>query len=301
MHKLILVILLTLLSISQLQAQELNCTVTVLSPRIQSSDKKIFTTLQTSIYEFMNNTKWSSDKFSNEEKIECSIQIEITDRISTDEFKGTIQVSARRPVFGTSYNSPLLNYKDDNFNFRYVEFQTLEFSESGNNPNLISMLAYYANIILGFDYDSFSKLGGAPFFSKAQTIVANSTTTADRGWKAFEDTRNRYWLCENLNNPIYKPIRLLYYDFHRKGLDTMTKNKDESLHVIASSIESLRKVNTDKPGSLLMKTLFDAKSEELVNIFSQAPADIKSTAAQTMSDIDPSNATKYQKISSGGN
>ena len=294
-------LLLFFLSFIQLKAQELNCTVTVLSPRIQSSDKKIFTTLQTSIYEFMNNTKWSSDKFTNDEKIECSIQIEVVERVSTDEFKGTIQVSVRRPVFGTSYNSPLLNYKDDDFNFRYIEFQTLEYNESGNNPNLIAMLAYYANIILGFDYDSYSKLGGGPYFAKAQAIVANSANASDKGWKAFEDTRNRYWLCENLNNPIYKPIRLLYYDFHRKGLDTMTKTKDESVRLIAADVESLRKVNTDKPGSLLMKTLFDAKADEFVNLFSQAPSDIKSQAAQTLSDIDPSNTTKYQKIQTGGN
>jgi len=300
MRKLIL-ILLSSFSFFQINAQELNCTVTVLSPRIQSSDKKIFTTLQTSIYDLMNNTKWGTDKFTSEERIECSIQIEVTERISTDEFKGTIQVSARRPVFGTSYNSPLLNFKDDNFNFRYVEFQNLDYSESGTNPNMISILAYYANIIIGFDYDSFSKLGGGPFFAKAQSIVANSANSNEKGWKAFEDSRNRYWLSENINNPIYRPIRLLYFNFHRNGLDLMTKKKDESVRTIATNLEGLRKVNSDKPGSLLMKTLFDAKADEFVNIFSQAPADIKSQAAQTLSDIDPSNTTKYLKIQSGGN
>ena len=135
-------LLVFLFSMSNVWAQELNCQVNVLTPRIQSSDKKIYTTLQTSIYEFMNNTRWTNDKFKAEEKIECSIQIEITDRVSTDEFKGTIQVSARRPVYGTSYNSPLLNYKDDDFSFRYVEFQTLDYAgESGRNPNLVAVLA----------------------------------------------------------------------------------------------------------------------------------------------------------------
>ncbi len=278
------------------QAQELNCTVTVLTPRIQSSDKKIFTTLQTSLFEFMNNTKWTQDKFSNDEKIECSMQIEVTDRVSTDQFKGTIQVTARRPVFGTSYNSPLLNFKDEKFDFRYVEFQTLEFNESGNNMNLVSMMAYYAYVILGLDYDSFGKLSGSPYFAKAQAIVANNSNSADEGWKAFEGTRNRYWLVENLNNPIYKPIRNLYYDFHRKGLDIMTKQKDDALRNIATSITALKKVNDDKPGSLLMKTMFDAKSEEIVNIFSGATPDIKTDVVQVLTEIDPTNTGRYEKI-----
>jgi hypothetical protein len=184
-------------------AQELNCTVSVISPRIQSSDKRIFTTLQTSIMEFVNNTKWTQDKFKNEEKIECSIQIEIVERVGTDEFKGTIQVSSRRPVYGTSYNSPILNYKDDDFNFRYVEYQPMEYTDGQTNPNLVMVLAFYAYTVIGFDYDSFSPMGGAPFFAKAQAIVANSANAAEPGWKAFEGLRNRFWLMENINNPIY--------------------------------------------------------------------------------------------------
>jgi hypothetical protein len=297
----LMILFIAIFSFGKLDAQELNCTVTVLTPRIQSTDKKIFTTLQTSLYEFMNNTKWTTDKFTNEERIECSMQIEIVERVSTDEFKGTIQITSRRPVFGTSYNSPILNFKDDNFNFRYIEYQTLEYNESGNNPNLISIMAYYAYILLGYDYDSFSKLGGGQFFAKAQSIVANSANAPEKGWRAFEDNKNRYWLAENLNNPIYKPIRLLYYDFHKKGLDSMTKTKDESVRTIASGIDALKKVNADKPGSLLMKSLFDAKADEIVNIFSQAPGDVKSQIVQTLTDVDPSNSTKYQKILTGGN
>ena len=280
-------------------AQELNCTVSVISPRIQSSDKRIFTTLQTSIMEFVNNTKWTQDKFKNEEKIECSIQIEIVERVSTDEFKATIQVSARRPVYGTSYNSPLLNYKDDDFNFRYVEYQPLEYNDGQVNPNLVMVLAYYAYTIIGFDYDSFSPMGGSPYFAKAQAIVANSANAAEPGWKAFEGLRNRFWLMENINNPIYKPIRQFYYDMHRKGLDMMSKKQDESVRAIATSLEKLRKVHNDKPLSVFMKTLFDAKSDEMVNLFTGAPADVKSTAKQTLSDIDPINTTKYQKITGG--
>lgn len=299
MRKLLFFIISFLTVIGSLSAQELNCTVSVISPRIQTSDKRIFTTLQTSIMEFINNTKWTSDKYKNEEKIECSIQIEIEERVGTDEFKGSIQVSSRRPVFGTSYNSPMLNYKDDDFNFRYVEYQPLEYNDGQVNPNLVMVLAYYAYTVIGFDYDSYSPMGGSPFFAKAQAIVANSANAGEPGWKAFEGLRNRFWLMENINNPIYKPIRQFYYDFHRKGLDVMTKKPDESTRAIASSLEKLRRVHSDKPLSVFMKTLFDAKVDEMVNLFTNAPADVKSTAKQTLSDIDPINTSKYQKITGG--
>lgn len=280
-------------------SQELNCTVNVISPRIQSSDKRIFTTLQTSIIEFMNNTKWTQDKFKNEEKIECSMQIEIEERVGTDEFKASIQVSSRRPVHGTSYNSPILNYKDDDFNFRYVEYQPFEYNDGQANPNLVMVLAFYAYTVIGFDYETFSPMGGSPYFAKAQAIVANSANAPEPGWKAFEGLRNRFWLMENVNNPIYKPIRQFYYDFHRKGLDVMTKKSDESVRAIYTSMEKLRRVHADKPLSVFMKTLFDAKADEMVNLFGGGPADIKPQAKQLLSDIDPINTSKYQKITGG--
>ncbi|MFM9007524.1 MAG: DUF4835 family protein [Bacteroidota bacterium] len=293
-----LFILMVLLSAFS-QAQELNCMVSVIAPRIQTSDRRIFTTLQTSIMEFINNTRWTSDKYKTEEKIECSIQIELTERIGSDEFKGTIQVSSRRPVFGTSYNSPLLNYKDDDLRFRYVEYQPLDYTDGQVNPNLVMVIAFYAYTIIGFDYDSYSPLGGGPYFAKAQAIVANSANAAEPGWKAFEGLRNRFWLMENINNPIYKPIRQFYYDFHRKGLDMMVKKRDESIRQISTSLEKLRKVHNDKPLSVFMKTLFDAKSEEMVNLFTGAPGDVQSAVKQTLSTIDPINTSKYQKITGG--
>jgi len=280
-------------------AQELNCMVSVISPRIQLSDKRVFTTLQTSVMEFMNNTRWTSDKYKNEEKIECSMQIEIVERVGSDEFKATIQVSSRRPVYGTSYNSPVLNYKDDDFNFRYVEYQPFEYNDGQVNPNLVMVLAYYAYTIIGLDYDSYAPLGGGPYFAKAQAIVANSANSAEPGWKAFEGLRNRFWLMENINNPIYKPIRQFYYDFHRKGLDMMSKKRDESVRLIGSSLEKLRRVHNDKPLSVFMKTLFDAKADEMVNLFKDAPNDVKNIAKETLSTIDPINTSKYQKITGG--
>lgn len=301
MNKSLHIILLVCVS-SFLKAQELNCQVQVLTPRIQSSDKKIYTTLQQAIFEFINNTKWTGDKYQSEEKIECSMQIEITERVSNDEFKGNIQISSRRPVYKTSYNSPMINIKDDDFSFRYIEFQNLEFNEASSNPNLVAVIAYYAYLILGVDYDSYSLLGGSTYFQKIQGIVANMQNVGDKGWKSFEsNNRNRYWLSENYNNPIYKPIRQMYYNYHRKGLDIMAAQKDDGLRSIGESIEGLKKVHSEKPISSLMQSLFDAKSDEVVNIFSGASSDIKTQAKETLDQINPSNTGKYQKILAGNN
>lgn len=296
MRKLVLFGLLICAALPELIAQELNCSVSVIAPRIQTSDRRVFTTLQTSVTEFLNNTKWTSDKYKNEEKIECSIQIELSERVGTDEYKGSIQVSSRRPIYGTSYNSPILNYKDDDFNFRYIEYQPFEYNDGQTNPNLLMVLAFYAYTIIGFDAETYAPNGGNPYFAKAQAIVANSSNAAEPGWKAFEGLRNRFWLMENINNPIYKPIRTFYYEFHRKSLDLMSKKTDESARLAGASLEKLRKVHTDKPLSVFMKTLFDAKVDEMVNLFTGAPADVKAIAKQTLSDIDPINTSKYQKI-----
>jgi hypothetical protein len=207
MMKRILTFLTLVIAVHTSVAQELNCTVTVLTPQIQSSDKKIYTTLQTAIYEFMNNTRWTNEQFNNQERIECSMQITINERISNDEFKGSIQIQSRRPVYKTSYYSPMLSINDESFQFRYIEFQTIEFNETGSNQSLPGILAFYAYIILGVDYDSFSSQGGSPWFQKAQTIVSNQQNSPEKGWKAFESTRNRYWLAENLNNPSFRAVR----------------------------------------------------------------------------------------------
>ena len=277
-------------------AQELNCQVNILTPQIQSSDKRIYTTLQTAIFEFMNNTKWTNDKFLIQERIECSLQITISERVSNDEFKGSIQVQANRPIFKSSYNSPVFNFKDDDFDIRYLEYQTLEFNQSGSNPNLVSVLAFYANILLGIDYDTYSPMGGSIYFQKAQGIVSNAQNLPERGWKAFESQRNRYWLAENFTNPIFKPIRQLLYDYHRKGLDIMIEKKDDAVNIIAESIKSLEQVYRDKPGSFLMQALFTAKADEVVNIFSQSFPDVKARVVNTLNEIDPGNGSKYQQI-----
>ena len=296
MMKISNLVILFLLVVNMTSAQELNCNVTVLTAQIQSSDKKIYTTLQNSIYEFMNNTQWTNEKYTNQERIECTIQINVTERVSNDDFKASIQVQSRRPVYKTSYYSPMININDESFQFRYIEYQTIEFNENGSNPNLAAVLAYYAYIIIGVDEDSFAPTGGSLCFQKAQTITANMQNSPERGWRAFEGTRNRYWLAENLNNPIFKPLREMSYNYHRKGLDIMSDKKDDAITNIAESIDGLKPLHNDKPGSYLMQIIMFTKADEMVNIFSTAYPDVKSKMLNTLNEIDPANGTKYQGI-----
>lgn len=281
-------------------AQEINCQVQVLSGQIQTSDRKVFETLQQSLYEFINNRRWSSDQYMQHERIECSMMINITERVSTDEFKATLQIQSRRPVFSTSYNSPLINYIDKEFTFRYVEFQPLDFNETQFLNNLTSVIAYYTYITLGFDYDSFSPEGGTPYFQKAQNIVNQAQNVVEPGWKAFESTTNRYWLTEEMLNVQFKPLRECLYTYHRKGLDDMSEKLAPARAQVLEALKKLRKVNQDKPASFALQFFFLAKSDEIINIFSQANPDEKNQVITLLSEIDPANYSKYEMIMAGG-
>ncbi len=277
-------------------AQEFDCKIQVMSQQIQGTNKQIFRTLQSELFEFINNRKWTSHVFSPEEKIDCNIMITLTEELSVDEFKGKIQVQARRPVYNSSYNSVLINYVDNNFHIRYVEFEPLEFNESGSNSNLINIVAFYIYIILGLDYDSYGMEGGTPFFEKAEAIVNRSQNAQEKGWKAFESLKNRYWLVENLMNDRYSGIRQCMYQYHRLGLDVMSQKVSDGRSVIAESLRLLQQVHRDKPGSFLMQLFFDAKADELVNIFSESFPDEKNRVVQILNEVDPSNTSKYAKI-----
>ncbi len=277
-------------------AQELNCSVQVISPQIQSSDKKIFETLQTAINEFMNNRKWTGDQFLSQERIECSILINVSERVSSDEFKATIQVQARRPVYHSSYSSSLFNYLDQEYQFRYLEYQPLEFSEQTFSSNLTSVLAFYAYFIIGLDYDSFSPEGGTVFFQKAMNTVNNAQNASEKGWKAFEGSRNRYWLAENEMNMQFKNLRQALYKYHRIGMDGMAQNPDNGRREITEALELVRKNYKEKPGALMIQLFFNAKADEIVNIYSQAMPDEKAKIINLLNEVDPTGAQKYQKI-----
>ncbi|MBL7889991.1 MAG: DUF4835 family protein [Bacteroidia bacterium] len=294
MRKTILYFLLLITSFSF--AQELNCKVQVLSQQIQGTDKRVFTTLQTAIFEFMNNKKWTNDQFKLDERIDCSILINVTERPSTDQFVATIQVQSRRPVYKSSYNSVLLNYNDNDFQFTYLENQPLEFNENQFTTNLTSVLGFYAYLIIGMDYDTFSMNGGTTYLQKAQNIVNQAQNTSETGWRAFESNKNRYWLINNMLDAPFINIRECMYNYHRKGLDEMVSNKEGGRANILEALESLRKVHQARPLSFAMQVFFNAKSDEIINIFSGAFSDEKSKVVTLLNDIDPTNSNKYQKI-----
>lgn len=286
------------LLINRSTAQELNCQVSVLTPQIQQTDKTLFETMQNSIREFMNNRVWTQDKFLNQERIDCSITITISERVSVDEFRGNIQIQARRPVYKTSYNSPLFNHQDNDLSFRYLQDQVLEYDESNisSSTNLTAILAFYAYIILALDYDSFSKDGGTPYFVKAQTIVNNAQAIPERGWKAFESNRNRYWFTENYLNVSFKPLRNCIYQYHRLGMDRLTENIQDGRAAITEALKQLRTTYADRPNSIAMQSFFNAKSDEIVNLYSQAQGDERNQVVPVLSLVDPANTLKYQNM-----
>ena len=299
--KTILLIVISLFTISSVSGQEFDCKIQVMSQQIQGTNKQLFRTLQSELFEFVNNRQWTNHVYSPEEKIDCNIMITLSEEIAADEFKGKIQVQARRPIYNSSYNSVLLNYVDNNFHINYVEFEPLEFNENGSNSNLVNTVVFYLYVILGLDYDSYSMEGGTPFFEKAEAIVNRSQNAVESGWKAFESMRNRYWLVENVMNDRYAGVRQCLYQYHRLGLDVMSQKASDGRSTIAESLRLLQQVHRDKPGSFLMTLFFDAKADELVNIFSESFPDEQNRVVQILTEIDPSNTSKYQKIKEASN
>jgi len=295
MRKLLL-LLLIILSVSNAKSQELRCNIQVVSQQIQGTNKQVFQTMQTAIYEFVNTRSWTDHIYDQDEKIECNILINLTDQISSDEFKGTMQIQARRPVFNSSYNTVLLNFKDNDIHFKYAEYQALEYNETTTPSSLTALLAFYANIIIGLDYDSFALEGGTPYFTRAESIVNKMQNAKYPGWKSFESKSNRYWLIENILNNSYRPVRECIYRYHRLGLDRMADKLTEGRSEIAESLRLLQKAHRAKPGSFILQIFFDAKADELVKIFAESFNDEKKRAYNILSDIDPANLTKYKKI-----
>lgn len=282
--------------------QELNCNIQISAQRIQGSNRQVFETMQRDIYEFMNNTVWTNHVYSYAERIDCNILINLTDQLSADEFKGTIQIQLRRPVFNTTYNSTMLNFIDNSFQFKYVEFQPLEFDPNTHRSNLVSVLAYYSYIILGFDYDSFSPLGGTEFFQIAEKIVTNAQNAPEQGWKPYDGSRNRnrYWLVKNILDKQYEEVRQFMYEYNINGMDKMESKVTEARIAMVESLKLLQTVYRRKPDPYMyyLIVVLEARSDELVNIYSAAFPEEKSRVIQILTEIDPANKSKYEKINS---
>ncbi|HOV84404.1 MAG TPA: DUF4835 family protein [Paludibacteraceae bacterium] len=278
-----------------ISAQELNCNININSDLIQGTNKSIFTTLQKSMYEFVNNRKWTEMTFTPEERIECTMNITVK-KVEGDNFTAEILVQSRRPVYNSSYTTTLFNFKDNDFTFTYKEFDQLEWNPSVITSNLTAVLAYYAYIIIGYDMDSFSRLGGTSAFQAAENIVNMAQGINLSGWKAFESPRNRYALVSNLLDEAFKPFRNYFYEYHRLGLDMMVDNSANARAKIAEGLHVLRDVNRARPSAIVISTFLDAKTDELINIFSKGTEKEKMLVVEILSDVDPAQTAKYEQI-----
>ncbi len=290
------IIILLLLVYSAVFCQEFNVVVQVSSPQVEGTEKKIFETLQQELNDFVNNRKWTNYAYKPEERIEGTILITVSQRASSDQFVARINVALRRPVFNASYNTSLLNYIDKDFEFTYVEYQPLDYSDNVFTSNLTSTIAYYLYMFLGLDGDTFARMGGSQYFDKAQNIVNLAQNAREKGWKGFESQKNRYWLVENLTNPTYSSIREAMYRYHRLGLDVMSSDVEQGRAAINESLELLRKANRERPGLFLLQLFLEAKRDELINIYSGASPMDKTQAVNILKEIDPASAARYQKI-----
>jgi len=282
------------------KSQELNCNIQVTAQKIQGSNRQVFENMQRDLYQFMNNTVWTNYVFSYAERLDCNILINLTDQLSADEFKGTIQVQLSRPVFNTTYKSTMLNFIDNSFQFRYVEFQPLEFDPSTYRSNLVSVLAYYAYMVLGFDYDTFSPMGGTEFYQIAEKIVTSAQNAPEPGWKPYDGSRNknRYWLVKNALDKEYEGVRQFLYEYYINGLDRMESRIAEARTSMVESLKLIQDVYRKKPDPFMyiVQVVMDAKSDELINIFTEAFPEEKSRVVQILTEIDPANKAKYEKI-----
>jgi hypothetical protein len=296
--KKIFFILFALCSSILVNAQELDCRISINTSKIQgtSTDQTLQRALQQALYEFVNNTQWTNNVFSRDERIECNIQIIVDEQISSEEFKGSIQITSSRPVYGTSYLSPLLNYRDNDFQFKFNEFETLEFNPNTFSSNLTAVVTYYCFILLGLDYDTFGPSAGNTYFQQAERIVQSAQNSQEPGWKAFENLKNRYWLTENLLSNQYSGIREFLYTYHRLGLDKLVDKPAEGRASIETAIEALRGTHRRRPNSFLMSLILNIKSDEIVSIFSEGFPDEKARVVNMMKEIDPANSSKYDKI-----
>lgn len=302
MKRLLRCILFLLCFSYQANAQELNCRVSVNYSNLSNTPTPVFQALQKDITAFLNERKWTNHTYDINEKIECNFLITITEYNGLDRFAGTVQINLSRPVYYTSYNSPLFTFKENEGKlvFNYLEGQPLEYIENQATSNLTQVLAYYAYIILGYDYDTFSPLGGTEYFRKAFRIVLNAQSAGYEGWSASDNKQNsRYNLIDALLDKRFENLRLGEYYWHRQGLDLVPKDPESGRKKMLEALKYIQRSERAKSNSLLVSLFFTAKSDEIVNVFSASPANEKTEVMRILKEIDASNATKYEKINAG--
>lgn len=279
-------------------SQELNVQVTINTPNLQLTDPKVFETLRGTLVDFLNSQKWTSDDFEPEERIEVNFQITISEELSESSFKAELAIQSTRPVYGTNYQTALLNHVDKDVNFEYEQFQPLEFSLTTFTDNLSTLTGFYIYVILGLEYDSFSPFGGEEYLQQAQSILNNipsSILPNYKGWAALDGNRNRYWMIENLLSPGLRAYRKAMYDYHRGGLDIMEQDVIQGRAVILSALEELDAASKKYPNSMILQMFVNSKANELVEVFKAATPSEKNTVKQIMGKLDPSRASKYRR------
>lgn len=282
-----------------LSAQELNCSVDIEYSKTQSTDPKVFETLRSSIREFMNTTKWTDDTYEEFEKIDCSILINIDEEFSASDFGGQFIINSVRPVFNSSYNTVVFSFKDNDFRIEYNEYDNLNYSDNDFFSNLTSFLAYYAYMVIGFDYDSFSPEGGTKYFLKAQDVITSIPANERArypGWDPFDGNRNRAILMGHLTNPRYAKFREAVFKWHYEGLDKMYEHPEDGRSKISDAIDLVEAVYDDNPNSPLVEVFFLSKSEEIISVYSAATTSEKEDIIEQVSNMDPVNSNKYREI-----
>ena len=282
-------------------AQEFNCQVSVIAPQLKSdpANTEIIESLQSSVYEFVNNTKWTDDQFEEHEKIDLSLLITISTKTGSSNFTGSIQISSSRPIYNSDRQTRLFNWNDEALTFEYQRGAALIFTPDRHQNNLADVVAYYVYMVLGYDYDSFSLKGGTKYFIKAQQIVSNCQTAREPGWKPTDGQgrkRNRYRMVDNALNNAFTNLRTCYYNYHRKGADKMYEDNEQAVNEIVSALKSLEIIHKQQPNSINVQAFFAAKADEIVEIFSETPAQIKNKVFISVSRMDPGNISKYNKM-----
>ena len=291
MHKILLFILFSFFSFSQV----LNCKVSVNADLVDQTNSQIFETLEMELNEFINKTSWVNIRSEDYNRINCTMLITI-ENYANNEFQANLQIQSSRPVFGSTYATPLLNRKDDNFNFSYQEFESLNFNPNNTNTSLVSLISYYVFVILGIDADSFALFGGDPYYVQARKIVDLSQTNRFSGWKQSENKTNRYWLIDQLSTNPFSLFRQAFYDYHINGLDLMVNQPELGKQTISKSIADLKSLSESRPNSLVVQLFFDTKSDEVVQIFSGGPSFDTSHLKKDLNRVAPFFSAKWVRI-----
>ncbi len=296
----LIILLLALSGIYVSYAQELNCQVSVLvdaKVEVSSTEKEIIKQMEQSIFDLMNNTQWTKDKFKTEERIKCNIQIQIREIPSTGTYKGYIQVQSTRPSFNSSYNTILLNFEDENFAVSFSRNAVLVYAQNQYRDNLTSILAFYAYYIIGLDYDSFSLKGGTPYFIEAQSVVTNAQVGGAPGWKSSESgKRNRFYLVDNILQPVFDPMRECLYMYHRKGIDKLYEDKVAGKKAIYDALNKLTPLAATRPNAVNLLSFLFCKIPEFKNVFSDSELKEKQDLVALLKRLDSANSARYQEI-----